>query len=291
MSKLLQQTLITSDINYENFREEPISFPFKITPKTSYPIYSNALEDHVFYMERALRDSIPKAFYTKSTGYFIENLSTELPSIQWHFSTAQSDCVTIRVLAETKVEEEVEFTFLKILKKWLIPGKPLTIIAKHSLSFHWDLFQNKSFFLLEVKVLMTDSKHLGIVEQHLPSLAQTMISAIQEKKFRKHILNTRPLAMGVKMEIVHKELMYLLQKYSTYFDEGLLKEMSRFLALAPASFCEPRPARLISKIVASHYVMRAYLQRSINLFPDTRHLQVRYVKAELKFPFGSKPVL
>lgn len=291
MSKLLQQTLITSEINYENFREDPISFPFKITPKTSYPIYSHTLEDHVFYMERALRDSIPKSFYAKSTGYFIENLSTELPCIQWNCSTAQSDCVTIRVLAETKVEEEVEFTFLKILKKWLIPGKPLTIIAKHSLSFHWDLFQNKSFFLLEVKVLLTDSKHLGIIEQHLPSLAQTMISAIQEKKFRKHILNTRPLAMGIKMEIVHKELVYLLQKYSTYFDEGLLKEMSRFLALAPASFCEPRPARLISKIVASHYVMRAYLQRSINLFPETRHLQVRYVKAELKFPFGSKPVL
>ncbi len=291
MSKLLQQSLISSDENCENFREEPISFPFKIKPKTSSNINSSALEDHVFYMERALRDAIPKDFYKGNTGYLIENLSQYFPSVQWHLSPVQSDCLTIHLLTETKTEDEVEFTFLKLFKKWLLSGKPLTILSKHTLSFHWDLFQGRSFFLLEIKILLTEAKNIGALEQNLPGLIQTIIACLREKTVAKHILNALPVSIGGKMEIVQKELLYLLQKYGTYFDEGLLKEMSQFLALAPASFCEPRPPRLISKIVASHYVMRAYLQRSINLFPDTRHLQVRYVKIELNFPFGSKPVL
>jgi hypothetical protein len=93
------------------------------------------------------------------------------------------------------------------------------------------------------------------------------------------------------MEVVHHELLYLMQKFSKYFDESLFKEMSRFLAMVSPTFCEPRPARLITKIVASHHVMKALLQRLMNASPDTRHLQIRFMKNDLHFPFGSKPVL
>lgn len=291
MSKLLKPSLLLQDISSENFKEDPISFPFKIQPKVSYLLPSASLEEHVFYMERALREAIPKEFYSKTTGEFIQNLRDHLPCVQWGFSNTPSDCLTVYLLAETTKEEEAEYTFLKILKKWLIPGKIPSILSKHALSFRWDLFPETSFFLLEVKILLEESKDLSKIEQNLPSLSKEIASSLLEKRYSKYLLSTRPLSLDAKMEIVHKELIYLLKKFATYFDEGLFKEMSRFLSLAPSTFCEPRPARLISKIVASHYVMRAYLQRSINLFPETRHLQVRYVRNELHFHFGSKPVL
>ena len=291
MSKLLKPALMLQDISSENFKEDPISFPFKIEPKISYLLPSASLEEHVFYMERALREAIPKEFYSKTTGEFVQNLRERLPCVQWSFSSTPSDCLTIYLLAETTKEDDDEYTFLKILKKWLIPGKAPTILSRHSLSFRWDLFPDVNFFLLEVKILLEESKDFSRIEENLPSLSKEIASSLQEKRYAKHLLNTRPLSLDAKMDVVHKELIYLLKKFGTYFDEGLFKEMSRFLSLAPSSFCEPRPARLISKIVASHYVMRAYLQRSINLFPETRHLQVRYVRNELHFHFGSKPVL
>ncbi|MCX6989888.1 MAG: peptide ABC transporter substrate-binding protein [Chlamydiae bacterium] len=291
MTKLLKPTYLMPELSSENFKEDPISFPFKIAPKISSLIPSSILEDHVFYMERSLREAIPKEFYSKTTGEFIGNLRNSLPSVQWGFSNSPSDCLTVYLLAETIKEDETAYACLKLLKKWLIPGKRLTILTKHALSFRWNLFPGANFFLLEVKILLEESKNLSTIEQNLPSLAKEIISSIKERRYTKYILNSRPLSQDAKMEIVHNELIYLLNKYATYFDENLFKEMSRFLSLAPSSFCEPRPARLISKIVASHYIMRGSLQRSINLFPETRHLQIRYVKNELRFHFGSKPVL
>lgn len=291
MSKLLKPSFLLSDISSENLKEDPISFPFKIAPKASYLLPSAALEDHVFYMERALREAIPKEFYSQTTGDFVQGLREKLPCIQWSFSNTPSDCLTVYLLSETSKEEEAEETFLKILKKWLIPGKIPTVLSKHSLTFIWDFFSGATFFLLEVKLLLEESKDLSAAEQNLPSLSKEIISSLKEKRYAKYLLSTRPLSLDAKMEVVHNELLYLLKKFETYFDEGLFKEMSRFLSLSPAAFCEPRPARLLSKIVASHYIMRAYIQRSVNLFPETRHLQVRYVKNELQFHFGSKPVL
>jgi ABC-type oligopeptide transport system substrate-binding subunit len=291
MSKLLKTDVLTQETFFDNLKEDPISFPFKIAPKVSYLLPSSSLEEHVFYMERILREAIPRELYTKNTGEFISLLPEKLPHIQWNLNGSPSDCLSIYLLANTTNEDDVEFTFLKILKKWLIPGKTLNILSKNSLSFQWNFFPGTQFFLLETKILLEDGKDLHAIEVNLPSLSREIITGIQEKRYAKYILGTRPLAHDAKMETVHQELVYLLKKFSTYFDEGLLKEMSRFLSLAPATFCEPRTARLISKIVASHYIMRAQIQRSINLFPETRHLQIRYMKNELQFHFGSKPVL
>ncbi|MBM3207562.1 MAG: peptide ABC transporter substrate-binding protein, partial [Chlamydiae bacterium] len=221
----------------------------------------------------------------------IENLPNELPSLQWDFSTSPSDTLTIYLLCETTKEEEVEFTFLKILKKWLLPGKRINILSKHGLSFRWDIFPAKNFFLIETKIFIEEGKDLTIIQENLSSLTNNIINSINEKRFTKYVLNTRPLSLGPKMEIVHKELIYLLKKYSTYFDEALFKELSRFLSLAPSNFCDPRPARIITKIIASHCIMRASILRSINLFPQARHLIVRYANTTLNFHFGSKPVL
>ena len=291
MSKLLKQTLLVSDTAPESYKDDPVSFPFKITPKVSFLASSPALEDHVFHMERVLREAIPKDLYSLNTGKFSLALKEKLPSIQWSFNATPSDSLSIYLLAETTKGEEAEAVFLKMIKKWLIPGKTPTILTKNILSFQWNLFPNSNFFLLEVKILIEEGKDLSIVEHNLPSLSKQIATSIKEKRYAKYMLSSRPLALEAKMEIVHQELIYLLGKFSKYFDEGLFKEMSRFLSLAPSSFCEPRPARLISKIVASHYIMRTLLQRSINLFPENRHLQVRYMKNDLQFPFGSKPVL
>jgi hypothetical protein len=121
MSKDLDQKTLHSNISCINFKDEPISFPFKITPSTTYISQSATLQEHMLYMERSLREAIPKIFYEKSTFEFIEDLIDELPCMQWDISDSPSDTLTVYLLCETTKEEETEFTFLKILKKWLLP--------------------------------------------------------------------------------------------------------------------------------------------------------------------------
>ena len=120
MTKLLKPSYLVTELSSENFKEDPISFPFKIAPKASSLLPSTTLEDHIFYMERALREAIPKEFYSKTTGEFIDTLRNALPSVQWEFSSAPSDCLTIYLLAETNKENETSYAFLKLLKKWLV---------------------------------------------------------------------------------------------------------------------------------------------------------------------------
>lgn len=291
MSKLLNLTLEAPEASPDHTKDEPISFPFQITPKTSLLTPSAAMQEHVFHMERSLREAIPKHFYTKNTAEFIASLKDQLPCIQRAVTTLPSDCVMIYLLAETTKEEEVERTFLKLLKKWLIPGKTPTILTKNTLSFHWNFFPGSIFFLLEAKIHLEEGKDHSSFEINFPSLQKEIIASILDKRYSSYTLSTRPLVQDAKMEVVHEELLYLIQKFSKYFDDNLFKDMSRFLAMVPPTFCETRPARLITKIVASHHVMKAFLRRQMNASSDARHVQIRFMKSDLHFPFGTKPVL
>ncbi len=292
MSKVLNPEFLLPSLHSLERREETLTFPFQIESCFSYGMSSKNLADHVHGMEKILRRIIPEHLLSKTKYEFSQDLSEHIPLFSWTENLTPPDCLCIHFLCFSSYKNaDLDESIQEILKKWLIPGKNLHFTSLQSLFFHWDLFPCETLFLMEVKVVIEEGKDLMVALQNLPSISRDISHSLKESKFKEYILKSKALSSQPKSSSVHKDLIYLLQKYPSHFDESLFIEMGRFFALTSAEFIEPRPHRLMSKIIAAHNIMRAYLMRAINTDPENRHLFIRYTKTKLEFLFGSKPVL
>lgn len=291
MSKVIKPEFIFNDLAEPDLSQEPISFPFKIEAIVPNASRSSTFADYIQQIEKIIRKIVPQKLLLTSQAHFAEKLLEQLPIVSWTDSAYPPDTMSIYVLCLATKEDKFESTITDVINQWLIPGKTPQILFRQSLQFQWDLFKGREFFFLEIKVLVEDGRDLGAIQQSLSSLSMDIASCIKEKHFTDYLLKTRSLSSDQKLAYVHQELIYLLQKYPKRLDPALFSELSRFLAIVSPTFLEPRNHRLISRIVTSHFLMKSDILRLVNLFPESRHLAIRYVKTKLQYRFGSKPVL
>jgi ABC-type oligopeptide transport system substrate-binding subunit len=271
--------------------KETIYFPFNIEPTLSYSLISPEITSHVAAMEKVVRKCIPPAFFRLSSAQFKIKLIQELPLLVWNEPITAPGCIEISFLSLSSKEDSIEAKLLDILRSWVVPGKLTTPLSTQVLYFHWDLFPNEAFLVFQVKLLIKTSKDLSKALLHLPSLSSHLSSSLKNPSAFKAFFPNRPLLEDMKHAAVHRELIALIEKFPTFFDSSIFLEMGRFFSLCPKSFFTPRISRLITKILACHYLMRVRLLRQLSSYPEKRHLEIRFIRTELKFCFGSKSVL
>ena len=271
--------------------KKSISLPFKIRPLLSYAQYSLDITEHVTNIEKVIRKCIPPHLFQLSSTDFKTALLQELPIFLWNKPESAPGCINITFLNFSSKEGLADNKLIDILKSWIIPGKITPLLSSEALHFHWDLFPNDAFLVLQVKLLIKNGKELNKALSHLPSLSTQIISSLKNSHAFRLFFPHRPLLEDMKHAQVHQELIFLIEKFPSLFDSSLLLEMSRFFALCSKSFFNPRNSRLITKIVSSHYLMRINLLRHLSLYPEKRHIEVRFIRTELDFCFGSKSVL
>ena len=67
--------------------------------------------------------------------------------------------------------------------------------------------------------------------------------------------------------------------------------MSIFFALSNPEFRKFRLPKHLTRIVVSHHLMRKTILHHLSVSPEKRHLEFRFIRSKLHFPFGSKNVL
>jgi hypothetical protein len=96
----------------------------------------------------------------------------------------------------------------------------------------------------------------------------------------------------VRKEVaVYENLYLLIKKFSAYLDESLLRFHLCLQAGTNNEFLEERSVRHLTRLVCSHYFIYKKLTRSLQLFPEERHLVLRVMPVSLQFPFETKSVL
>ncbi len=283
-------TSCTSD-KAEPSIEKSISLPLKIEPILPYAMHSPEIVAHVKEMEQIVVKCIPPFFFQKTTSFFQTNLLTELPILSWEKPESSPGCIELSLLCLSSKEDSTATKIESILKEWVVPGKTTTLLSIKSLYFHWDQFSDKSFLVLNAKCLIESEKDLNKALTLLPSFSMQLTSCLKSPHSLKDFFSLRPLLQEFKQTQVHQQLVLLIEKLPLLFSSDLFLEMSRFFSLCPKSFCDPRAPRLITKILAFHFLMRTNLLRLISLFPEKKHLEIRYIRTNLTFPFGSKPVV
>lgn len=291
MSDTLPTLDLSESVDSLTLEKDVISFPFHIQPTLSYSYLSPEIVEHVANMEKVIEKCIPSSFFHLTVDEFKKELLSNLPFFVWTEPSSAPDCIEVSALTLSAKEDVTENEILDILKSWIVPGKISPLLSSQVLHFQWDLFPNETFLVLQAKLLMKNEKSLNKALLHLPSLSTHILSGLRNPSTLKTFFSDHPLLENTKSADVHKELVFLMEKFPSLFDSSLFIEMSRFFSLCPKSFFAPRTARLITKIISSHFFMRTNLLRQFSLFPEKKHLEVRYIRTELNFFFGSKPVL
>ena len=272
-------------------KEDLLKAYFHIKPISSYAMHSPEIAKHV---ERATK-LVQKCIFQEFPDY--ENLFNKtdalknFPIIVWSLPKGTPGCIDCTILCVSSKETGIENRLENILQSWLNPGKITQFFSQNSLYFHWDLFFDTSFFIMELKGLIENKNDLDRILSNLPSLTIQLRSALKNTDSLKNFFLQKPLLQELKQAQIHQELVLLLERFPHFFMADLLLEMGRFFALCEKSFFDPRPPRLITKIISFHYLMRPTLTRHLSLYPEKRHIEIRCIRTDLNFYFGSKPVL
>ncbi len=291
MSDITHTPLLSKSVdpllNTDNF----VSLPFKIEPTLSYSLLSSEITEHVASMEKVIRKCIPSSLMNLQLDLFKKELLLKLPFLVWTEPSSAPGCIEVSALTRSAKEDVTEHQVIDILRSWIVPGKFTQLFSTQVLHFQWDLFPNETFLVLKVKLLMKNEKNLHKALLDLPSLSMHILSGLKNPTTFKTFFSDHPLLENIKSAEVHKELVFLMEKFPSLFDTSLFMEMCRFFSLCPKSFFAPRTSRLITKIISCHFFMRTNLLRQLSLYPEKKHLEMRYIRTELNFFFGSKPVL
>ncbi len=263
---------------------------FNIRPTSPYAMHSSEVAEHVEHIVKLLKRCISRECSRYDQTELLK-LPQKLPIIFWDPPKNAPGCIECIILCTLPKETGVEGKLESILRGCLNPGKTAQILAQSSLSFHWDLFPGSSFFITRLKSLVENKNDMEKILSGLPSFTMQLRSALKNSASLKSFFPQKPLLQELKQAQIHQDLVGLLERFPHFFTSDLFLEMSRFFALCEKPFFEPRTSRLITKIISSHYLMRPSLTRLLSLYPEKRHVEVRCVKTDLHFYFGSKPVL
>ncbi len=263
----------------------------EIQPYFSQPGSSSALSKHIEKGREVLKSLLPDTFSTFSPEEMEKWASTDLPLVKWNTPTTTPESLTITFLLAPKQEVKAEKVLLEVIRRWLIPEKEVQILGFYNMYFCMKQSNSKLFFLAEVEVFVEDGRDLNLILENLPLLAGELSLCLSSLKYLDQFLDTKALAFNQKSTNVQQYLRQLIQRAPKNFDVELFREMSAFFALTRPDFHKFRQAKHLTRIIVAHYLMRRRLFHSLSLFPEKRHLDVRFIRSKLHFPFGVKSVL
>ena len=291
MTNVLDSTQLLKNPNRSDEDSIPLATKLGIRSRFSHPLSSQSLSEHVSQIEKILLKIVSGKYFFNDKKKFGNWLKTALPLIHWNEISNVPESLSICLLCTPSKQLKTEELFLDIIKKWLIPEREIQILSFQNMRFYLPDILSEQLFICEAKILIEDGRDLTAIQKHLPILAKEITLGIYSSKYAQYILDTKALSYNQKTTVIHQELMRLIQKRPNHFDQDIFTEMGRFLALSNNAFRDFRPHRHITRLIATHYLMRRNLIRSLSQFPEKRYLEMRVIRTDLNFPFGSKPVL
>lgn len=256
------------------------------------PIESTKLYQHIQWLrETVLSRILPKGFPDLQRKDAEQWISHKLPIVLWDAPSSTPDLVTILFLCSSTPEVKAEKIILQLILNWLIPEKEVHIVGFNNIYFYKRSFSNRLFFAAEMKIMAEQDQDLSIILKNLPLLSHELGLSLSSAHYVKNQLDTKALSFDQKSTQIQGDLRRLFRLVPQHFDLELFREMSIFLALSGDEFRKFRTSRHLTRLVASHYLMRKPLLHHFSVAPEKRHLEMRLIRSKLHFPFGEKAVL
>lgn len=263
----------------------------QLIPHHKHLIRSNVPEEHFEKMSAVLQKIVPEELYFEDVNDFNHWMKDSLPLVKWDEFSPSKHAMTISLLCLKSSHVSLDTLFLELLKQRLLPGREVSILAFNHMYFHHNHLSDQVFFICEATILLDSPQewHLGV--ENLPNLAQEIKAALKLPNRAISIPTKKTLSVPKKAAIVQNKLIRLLQKFPHDIDESIFEDIDRFFVLASKEFLHHRNANHITRLIASIYIFRKRIFRSITHGADPYHFELRLIPTGLAFPFCTKPVL
>lgn len=265
----------------------------KIEIKPHFPHFqhSEALASHIKKGEEILHKVLPEEFFTLPPSRIPLWLERTLPILKWTEVSQPPDSLSIYFLCAPTQEVRAEKILSSLIRRWLIPEKEVHILGFENLYFYMNMIPSQLFFVAEIKVLIETESDLFFAQKHLPLLSNELLLSLNSPKYLERILDTKALSLDQKASQIQQYLRKLTNRSPEQFDIEVFQEMSTFFALSKPEFRKFRGSKHMTRIVVSHYLARKRLLHALSISPEKRHLDIRFIRSTIQFPFGVKRVL
>lgn len=215
----------------------------------------------------------------------------KLPLLRWNDCQKAPGGLLLFLLCEAEQASELDLFFHELVSHSLLSGEPLDILSSRSLTFSLNDEKGRSYYFAELLVKVENEKQLTAISAHLPSLAAELTLGSLSKSYSKHLIEMKRLSPGEKNAFIYERVVTLMRRYPKKFENSVFHDVQRFLVHMRGEFCHIRDKKHLTRLICSNYLAHRALEKDRKVYPHKRHLYFRFLKTDLRYPFGLKRVL
>lgn len=241
-------------------------------------------------LPKPLLESIDGSGPKSSPSQFRKELFKRLPLIDVEVIRDGQGYISITVLAPKDPFCTTDHLFNSIVSDRLVPGRAIPVISSQSLPLTFSLLKDELFMLHQVAVELP-LEELNDLENKLPRFTEEIKLHLKNAAYSEKILSVKATLFDLKALSVHRRMLDLMERFSSYTPKRLLDVVLWQSAFFPKNFDLPRSEDHLFKVLYTLFTLKERVEKNHLNSPSERHLEVRLMPAQLLFPFGKRPAL
>lgn len=181
--------------------------------------------------------------------------------------------------------------FFELISRWLVPGKRLNVVLFFAVDFRFPDLSEEVYTIAEVMVRIDNHKDVETINRHLSMIGTEIRLGVSSYYHASRILEIKGLSSDEKITLIQENMAIVLRRLASVFDEDIYSEMQHFLVNSNEKFKNIHEYQHMSRIICFYYLFRKSLREKINLNPDKRHLNIKFLNTRLHLPHEIKKVL
>jgi hypothetical protein len=212
-----------------------------------------------------------------------------LPVIRW--SDLDKAPCSLSVLMLCRYRLNACNFFCDMISKWLLPRRQVNVELFFSSDVRLPHLSDELLSVAEVVVYLKSASEVEEVRRNLQSVETEIRLGVVSNYHARRILEFKGLSSDGKTAMIQEKISSLINNHSKDFDQGIFSQMQQFLVNCPDDFKKARDYHHMSRMISNLYSVRKLLQQNIAVFPEKRHVILKFLKTRVASKQGSKPVL
>ena len=212
-----------------------------------------------------------------------------LPQVRW--SDLDKAPCSLSVLLLCRYRLNACNFFCDMISKWLLPRRQVNVELFFSSDVRLPHLSDELLSVAEVVVYLKSASEVEEVRRNLQSVETEIRLGVVSNYHARRILEFKGLSSDGKTAMIQEKISSLIQNHSKDFDQGIFSQMQQFLVNCPEEFKKARDYHHMSRMISNLHSVRRVLKQNITVFPDKRHVILKFLKTRVTKNQGSKPVL
>jgi len=212
-----------------------------------------------------------------------------LPFLLWS-DLGKAPC-SISVLLLCRYRLNATNFFCDMISRWLLPQRQINVELFFTSDVRLPHLSDDLLSVAEVVVYIKSAAEMEEVRRNLASIETEIRLGVVSNYHARRILEFKGLSADGKTAMIQEKISSLIQSHSKDYDQGIFSQMQQFLVNCPEEFKNQRDYHHSSRIISNLYSIRKLLKQNIEVLPNKRHINLKFLRTRLKVGKKEKPVL